>query len=45
MWRSSLPVKLGREPVVYVRNIFQYYLAYRLVEVQQQRREEARSQQ
>ena len=33
---------VGREPVVYVRNIFQYYLAYRLVEEQRERRQEAR---
>ena len=35
--------EVGREPVVYVRNTFQYYLAYRLVEVQRQRTEEASS--
>ena len=49
VWFGNVEVvaarEVGREPVVYVRNIFQYYLAYRLVEVQQQRREEARSQQ
>jgi membrane-bound lytic murein transglycosylase MltF len=33
--------EVGREPVVYVRNIFQYYLAYRLIEEQLRRREAA----
>jgi len=47
VWFGNVEVvaarEVGREPVVYVRNIFQYYLAYRLIEVQRERKEAARS--
>jgi membrane-bound lytic murein transglycosylase MltF len=36
--------RIGRETVTYVSNIFKYYVAYRLLEQQQQRREAARKQ-
>ena len=38
----GLAREVGREPVVYVRNIFQYYLAYRLVEEQLERKRAVR---
>jgi membrane-bound lytic murein transglycosylase MltF len=45
VWFGNVEViaarEVGREPVVYVRNIFQYYLAYRLIEEQLRRREAA----
>jgi membrane-bound lytic murein transglycosylase MltF len=35
--------KLGRETVTYVSNIYKYYIAYHLINEQQQRRNAARS--
>jgi len=35
--------RIGRETVTYVSNIYKYYIAYRLITEQQQRREEAKA--
>ena len=35
--------RIGRETVTYVSNIYKYYIAYRLIAEQQQRREEAKA--
>jgi membrane-bound lytic murein transglycosylase MltF len=47
VWFGNVEVtasrEVGREPVVYVRNIFQYYLAYRLIEEQLRERDVARA--
>ena len=34
--------RIGRETVTYVSNIYKYYVAYRLLEEESKRREEAR---
>ena len=35
--------RIGRETVTYVSNIYKYYVAYKLVQDQKQRRDVARS--
>ena len=35
--------RIGRETVTYVSNIYKYYIAYRLMMEQRQRREEAKA--
>jgi hypothetical protein len=37
-------LRIGRETVTYVSNIFKYYVAYRLLEEERQERESAKKQ-
>jgi membrane-bound lytic murein transglycosylase MltF len=47
-WFTNVEVaaarSISREPVIYVRNIYKYYIAYKLIEEERQEREAARQQ-